>query len=128
VFIAGDYQAASVWIAPGGSELTEQEEDQVELLLAELVGSHAASVMELLERFEASHPRDRPHYYLRLLGTHPDSRGRGLGGSPESSNPDNDARYERLGFKRVGEFSTPDRRHTVATMWRDPRPKGTSPT
>jgi ribosomal protein S18 acetylase RimI-like enzyme len=145
VFIAGDYQAASVWIPPGASELTEQEEDQVEPLLAELVGSHAASVMELLERFEASHPRDRPHYYLSLLGTHPDSRGGGLGMSLlaenlarideeampaylESSNPDNNGRYERIGFRRVGEFSTPDDRHTVATMWRDPRPQGTSPT
>jgi hypothetical protein len=46
----------------------------------------------------------------------------------ESSNPDNNGRYERIGFRRVGEFSTPDDRHTVATMWRDPRPQGTSPT
>ena len=32
-----------------------------------------------------------------------------------------DARYERLGFVRTGEFSTPDGSHTVATMWRDAR-------
>jgi ketosteroid isomerase-like protein len=94
--------------------------------------------MELLERFEASHPRDRPHYYLSLLGTHPDRRGAGLGmgllaenlerideqGMPaflESSNPVNDSRYERLGFQRIGEFSTPDGSNLVATMWREPR-------
>ena len=39
----------------------------------------------------------------------------------ESSNPANDARYERLGFLKVGEFSTPDGAHTVATMWREVR-------
>jgi GNAT superfamily N-acetyltransferase len=138
VFIAGNYAAASVWIPPAGSELTEREERQVEPLLAKLVGAHAPRVMELLERFEASHPRDRPHYYLSLLGTHPDRRGAGLGmgllaenleridekGMPaflESSNPANDSRYERLGFQRIGEFSTPDGSNLIATMWREPR-------
>jgi hypothetical protein len=38
----------------------------------------------------------------------------------ESSNPTNNARYERLGFKPHGEFSTPEGRHTVTTMWREP--------
>ena len=37
----------------------------------------------------------------------------------ESTNPANDRRYERIGFKKVGSFSTPDDAHTVATMWRD---------
>ena len=39
----------------------------------------------------------------------------------ESSNPDNDKRYERLGFRRVGEFSAPDGSRTVASVWREPR-------
>ena len=38
----------------------------------------------------------------------------------ESSNPANDARYERLGFEPRTKFSTPDGRHTVTTMWRAP--------
>ena len=37
----------------------------------------------------------------------------------ESSNPGNNARYERLGFSQVGEFTTPGGERTVATMWRD---------
>jgi hypothetical protein len=37
----------------------------------------------------------------------------------ESSNPANNARYERLGFRQVGEFSTPDGTRRVATMWRE---------
>jgi hypothetical protein len=36
----------------------------------------------------------------------------------ESSDPANNARYERLGFRQVGAFTTPDGTRTVATMWR----------
>ena len=91
-----------------------------------------------LERFDSSHPKDPPHYYLSLLGTRPEHRGAGIGmgllaenlarideldmpAYLESSNPDNDPRYERLGFERIGEFSTPDDSRVVATMWREPR-------
>jgi len=136
VLILGDYAAVSVWIPPGCDELSHEEEQRVEGLLEDLVGGRAGQVMELLERFDASHPR-ASHYYLSLLGTHPDHRGRGLGmsllseglsridaqGMPaylESSNPANDERYASLGFERVGEFSTPDHTHTVSTMWREP--------
>jgi ribosomal protein S18 acetylase RimI-like enzyme len=137
-WVAGDFAAAAVWIPPGESELSEEEEHRVAPLIEELAGSRAPAVMELLERFEASQPTEPPHYYLSLLGTHPDSRGRGLGtrllagtlaridaeGMPaylESSNPANDRLYERLGFERTGEFSTPDGSHTVTGMWREPR-------
>jgi GNAT superfamily N-acetyltransferase len=136
VWISGDYAAVSVWIPPDGIELTDEEEERVEPLIRDLIGPRADDVMELLKRFEASHPREGPHYYLSLLGTHPDSRGGGLGmalladnlermdaeGVPaflESSNPGNNARYEGLGFRRVGEFTTPGGERTVATMWRD---------
>jgi len=48
-----------------------------EITLRDLVGSHTDDVLTLLDRFEANHPRDTPHYYLSLLGTHPSHRGRG---------------------------------------------------
>jgi GNAT superfamily N-acetyltransferase len=138
VWITSGYAAASVWIPPGANELTEQQEARVEPMLEDLLGTRSKEVIELLDRFDASHPRSEPHYYLSLLGTHPDYRGRGLGmgllaeslarideegmaAYLESSNPDNDARYESVGFRRVGEFSTPDGSHTVATMWREAR-------
>ena len=135
--VARDFAAAAVWIPPGGVELTEDEEERVEPLLRELVGPRAPQVIELLERFEASHPHDTPHYYLSLLGTADRHRGQGIGmallaenlrridveGMPahlESSNPANNQRYERVGFRWTGEFTTPDGERTVATMWRDP--------
>jgi GNAT superfamily N-acetyltransferase len=133
-----DATAAALWIPPGGTELTEQEEADLEPMLRGRIGDRAKAVLELIARFEQTHPSDRPHYYLSLLGTHPDHRGKGLGmallrenldlidaeGLPaylESSNPANDTRYEGVGFRKVGAFTTPDGARTVATMWREPR-------
>jgi GNAT superfamily N-acetyltransferase len=139
VRILGDLAAVAVWIPPGESELTDDEEAEVEPLVERLAGSRAGEILELLERFERSHPTDRaPHYYLSLLGTDPARRGSGFGmalleqnlalidaeAKPsylESSNPGNDPRYERRGFRRIGEFERPDGQSAVATMWRDAR-------
>jgi GNAT superfamily N-acetyltransferase len=136
-WVVGDYAAAAVWIPPGGSVVPSDREAEYESLVGELVGHRAAEVMELDERFEALHPHERPHYYLPLLGTHPDHRGQGLGmrllahnlaqfdreGIPtylESTDSANDHRYESLGFVKVGEVPTPDGRHSASLMWRDP--------
>lgn len=144
VSIADDFAAASVWIPPGGEELTPEEESQIEPLLRDLVGDRTPDILALLERFEQSHPHAEEHYYLSLLGTATRHRGRGIGmallaenlrsidedGAPaylESSNPANDGRYERAGFRRVGAFTTPDSARTVSTMWRDPPSRGPVP-
>ena len=140
-WVAGDFAAASVWIPPGGVELTDDEERRVEPLLRDLVGPRAPQVMALLERFETAHPRDTSHYYLSLLGTADRHRGQGIGmallaenlrridaermpAHLESSNPANNQRYEQTGFRWSGEFTTPDGERTVATMWRDPTTAG----
>lgn len=144
VWVAGDFAAASVWIPPGGVELTDEEEERVESLLSELVGPRTPEVLGILEEFEAAHPREQPHYYLSLLGTADRHRGQGIGiallaenlrvidedGAPahlESSNPANNPRYERMGFRWTGEFTTPDGERTVATMWRDAAVATSSP-
>jgi GNAT superfamily N-acetyltransferase len=129
--------AVAVWTPPGKSELSEEAQAKVEPFIAAELGSHAKPVLQVFESFESACPDDRDFYYLSLLGTHPDHRGHGLGmsllaanltqidaeGMPaylESSNPANNARYERLGFKPHTNFSTPEGRHTVTTMWREP--------
>ena len=38
VWISGDYAAASVWIPPDGTELTEEEEARTDALLHDLIG------------------------------------------------------------------------------------------
>ncbi|MSO40880.1 MAG: GNAT family N-acetyltransferase [Solirubrobacterales bacterium] len=138
VWLTEDGGAASLWIPPGKPELSDEDEARSEPLMRELAGSHADEVLVLLDRFGSNHPVGEPHYYLSLLGTHPDHRGKGIGmslltdnlaridreGSAaylESSNPDNDERYERLGFTTVGEFSAPGGEPTVACMWRSAR-------
>jgi GNAT superfamily N-acetyltransferase len=130
--------AAIVYTPPGEKELTDEVEARVEPFLIEALGSHASAGLETLERFEAATPDGPPFYYVSFLGTHPESRGRGLGmgllaevcaradeeGRPvylESSNPDNNRRYERHGFAPRAEFWTPDEAHVVTTMWREPR-------
>jgi GNAT superfamily N-acetyltransferase len=118
--------------------LTEEDEARVEPLVQDLVGSRSGEVMELLERFEAAHPREEPHYFLSLLGTHPAHAGRGLGMALlaenlqridsehmpaylESSNPVNNHRYERYGFVELGRFYPPSSDIPVTTMWRGAR-------
>jgi GNAT superfamily N-acetyltransferase len=138
VWITEDGGAASLWIPAGKPELSDEDEAKVEPILREMLGSHADDVMSLLEDFDSNHPADKPHYYLSLLGTHPDHRGKGEGmgllaanlalldemGMPtylESSNRANDHRYERLGYSQIGEFAAPAGEPTVGCMWRDPR-------
>jgi GNAT superfamily N-acetyltransferase len=138
VWVADDYAAASVWIPPGGTELTPAEEAQVEELAVELAGPRASDLMVLLDRFEEGHPTERPHYYLSLLGTRPDRRGEGIGMALleenlkvidgegahaylESSNPVNIPRYEKRGFVPIGGFDRPDGNFTATRMWREAR-------
>lgn len=138
VWMTESCEAATVWIPPGGAECTPEEEELVAPMLHGLLGAHAEHVIETLDRFDANHPHDVPHHYLSLVGTHPDHRGKGLGVALiadylarvdaehlpaylESSNPDNHARYERLGFEPTGEFELPGSAPPVLTMWRPAR-------
>lgn len=73
-------EATSTWIPPGGTEMTpEQGRQRLADLATNRLGPTAGSYLELLSRFDAAHPRAEPHYYLSLLGTHPDHRGKGIG-------------------------------------------------
>jgi GNAT superfamily N-acetyltransferase len=138
VWLTTGSEATSVWIPPGGTEMSEEQEDQLTELANECLGQAADDYFELLTLFDAAHPREEPHYYLSLLGTHPDHRGKGIGmallehdlvlidaeGLPaylESSNPANNDRYGGVGFEAVGEFAYPGGGPVVTTMWRPAR-------
>jgi ribosomal protein S18 acetylase RimI-like enzyme len=137
VWLAAGDTATSIWIPPGGTDLSEEQEALLDPLLAELLGADARRVTHAFELFEEAHPRDESHYYLSLLGTAPAQRGHGYGlglladnlreidrdgGSAylEASNPANVPLYERHGFRVVGSFDLPDGGPTVRTMWRPP--------
>lgn len=126
----------SVWIPPGGTELSdEQEVAMLDVVERALDPERVAALVELWDRFDEHHPHDEPHAYLSLLATRPDLAGHGYGqahlaadlarwdavGIPtylESSNPANDHRYQRQGFVKVGQFETVLDRAVVSTMWR----------
>lgn len=137
-WLAGGGEATSIWIPPGGTEMTSEQEQRLADLAGDQLGAAAGDYFELLSRFEAAHPRAEPHYYLTLLGTHPDHRGQGIGmrllahdleqvdaeHAPaylESSNPANDRRYASVGFEPHGEFRYPGGGPVVTTMWRAAR-------
>ena len=134
----GGFETVSVWIPPDGTEFSPHDEDRLPSLLTELVGPRAPEVSELLRRFGEAHPRHEPHYYLSLLATADEHRGRGLGiallrenlaridiegrsAYLESSNPDNNHRYASLGFAPIVSFQAPGGGPIVTGMWRRPR-------
>jgi GNAT superfamily N-acetyltransferase len=131
-------EATAVWIPPGGTEMTPGQEQRLADLAAGQLGQAAGDCLELVSRFDAAHPRAEPHYYLSLLGTHPEHRGKGIGmrllahdlelidaehmpAYLESSNPANDHRYASVGFEPHSEFSYPGDGPVVTTMWRPAR-------
>lgn len=129
-------EAVAVWIPPNEPELTEEQEAEFEALAVAVLGAEQAAVMlGALDALDEHHPNSEPHYYLSLLATHDDHRGRGLGMALlaaclervdaermpaylESTNPANDARYARLGFEPHGTITLANG-HVVTTMWRD---------
>ncbi|MGZ4713694.1 MAG: GNAT family N-acetyltransferase [Acidimicrobiia bacterium] len=132
------HEAATLWIPPGRPELPPPYDAQLEPLMQELVGDRAPLLMEIFDRFDESHPTGEEHFYLSLLGTHPDHRGRGIGmrllteglalidatGMPaylESTNDRNLSRYLSVGFEPYGSFTLPQGGPTVTTMWRPAR-------
>jgi len=136
-FLTAGGEATTVWIPPGGVELTSEQESSLESLLVDGAGRETADgILQIMSQFDEARPRE-PHFYLGVIGTHDAHRGRGLGmallaanlalvdeaGAPaylESSNPANDARYERLGFTTHGKI-TAATGHVMTTMWRPPR-------
>ena len=137
VFMADDASTVAVWLPPGATDLSEEQQNEVDdLIAASLSPERAHAYDELWERFETIHPESPPHMYLSLLATHPLYRGRGIGqqllaanlaefdaqGLPaylESTNPANDHRYERAGFRPVGRIQAVLNDATATTMWRD---------
>ena len=129
-------EAITVWTPPGAGDATAGQEPRMATVFADLFGSRAAQIHALFEQFQEHVPEGR-YYHLEWWATHRDHAGRGLGTALlrenlarvdaehlptylESTNPANLARYEALGFRRVGGFAPPGG-PTVTTMWRDAR-------
>lgn len=129
--------AATVWYPPGADELTAAEEAAFPGFVEGLIGANKRDeVLAISDLFAAAGPTE-PHFYLSLLAAHPGYRGQGIGrkllaqnlaaidelNMPtylESSNPENDVRYQALGYVPHGTIELPSGL-TLTTMWREPR-------
>jgi GNAT superfamily N-acetyltransferase len=134
VWLAADDAAAALWIPPGGSKLSAAQEQQLDSVLHESLGSQAATVLHAFEMFTEARPTE-PHYYLTLLGTDQAYGGRGIGRRLLSANlgeVDSEGAaayleaadelvplYERHGFRVLDRFALNDG-PTVNCMWREP--------
>jgi ribosomal protein S18 acetylase RimI-like enzyme len=123
VRVTDGVEAVALWIPPGAPEMSPADAERLPGVVAAACGPESAKrVLDLFGAFEDNHPHEPPHFYLSLLGTHPDHAGHGHGlglvadclaeidaGDPpaaaflESSNPANVPRYERLGFRPTRE-------------------------
>lgn len=129
--------AAALWDPPGRWMQRTREQLPMAPALLRLFRGRLAATRALSEEMKANHPEE-PHWYLAIIGSHPEVRGGGYGsalmrsrldrcdaeGAPaylESSNPDNIGYYQRFGFEVTGEFAAPGGGPPMWPMWRRPR-------
>jgi GNAT superfamily N-acetyltransferase len=134
-WIAPGDSAVAVWIPPGGTGLTTEQEVRLEADLRARIGpGETTRILATLDRFAAIEPTE-PHYYLSLLGTDPAAAGRGCGQRLLRHNLaaiDREGAaayldcadelvpiYTRFGFRVVGSFLLPDGPRSNG-MWRAP--------
>jgi len=129
--------SVAVWIAP---EQRQKSLRSTAALRRCLLRPQLVSRLPLLASGFAAmrqmRPSGPPHWYLSLLGTDPEARGRGVGSAVlepvlqrcdrdgvgaylESSNARNLCFYERLGFRVTGELRLPSG-PKMWPMWREP--------
>lgn len=135
--VTPDHEAVAIWAAPGRFAIPAHRFLRYIPCLVTALGVRGLRRVPSMAEVEKLHPRE-PHYYLAVLGTHPDHQHKGMGsaamapllaradrhGVPcylESSKEENLAFYSRHGFEVTGT-------HDLAggsgprlwLMWREP--------
>jgi GNAT superfamily N-acetyltransferase len=128
---------AALWDPPGEWQTTRAEELRAMPSLFVAFGRSLKRGLVADEMMKAAHPEE-PHWYLAIIGSDPDVRGKGFGQvlmrsrldrcdaehAPaylESSNPDNVPYYQRFGFEITGEITLPNGGPSLIPMWRTAR-------
>jgi ribosomal protein S18 acetylase RimI-like enzyme len=137
VWTVDDLGSAALWAPPGRWQTTLRQDAALARCLA-----HPRVLARLpllafgLRGVQRRHPHAPPHWYLSLVGTDPDARGRGLGSAVlapvlaqcdrdgvaaylESSKERNVDFYARHGFRVTEEVRLP-RGPRMWPMWREP--------
>ena len=127
---------AALWDPPGKWRQTRAEELRAMPGLLVAFGRSLKRGLVLEEMMKKAHPEE-PHWYLAVIGSDPDVRGKGFGQALmssrldrcdaehapaylESSNPDNVPYYQRFGFEVTGEVKPPGG-PILIPMWRPAR-------
>jgi len=135
-YTTDDVVGGALWAAPGRPKPGLR--DLVRLTpIIPMLGRRLPRALQFLGAVEAKHPKDRPHFYLGVLGTDPPWQGKGVGsallepvlercdadGIPaylESSKERNVPFYARHGWE-VTEELEPEGAPKLWLMWREPR-------
>ena len=143
-YTTDDRAGAALWAPPGTWRGSASDALQVAWPMLRLCGPGGARRgIGVLRASERAHPEGDDHWYLAILGTHPDHQGRGVGSALlrpvlercdldgsgaylESSKPENVPFYERHGFRTTGVI-TAGGVPPLTLMWRDPQPPGGGP-
>lgn len=138
VWVAADVEAVAVWGAPG--EKPSQVRDVLAIpRMATVFRRQSLAGLKFEAAMKKARPKE-PHWYLAILGTHPDHQGKGhgsavlkpvldvcdrdgIGAYLESSKEANLAYYHRHGFEVVEEMRPVASGPLMWSMWRDPRPE-----
>jgi GNAT superfamily N-acetyltransferase len=127
---------AALWDPPGQWRPSRLSELRAMPGLLMAFGSALQRGLVVEEMMKEVHPEE-PHWYLAIIGSDPNVRGKGYGQALmrsrldrcdaehapaylESSNPDNVPYYQRFGFEVTGEIAVPDG-PTLIPMWRPAR-------
>ena len=138
VWVSEDCVAAAAWDPPGHWRIEDDSMGRLAQPFAELLGEDLGRAVEGFEVIQSAHPDHEAHWYLAILGTHPDCQHRGIAsallapvldrcdrdGVPaylESSKESNLAFYRRQGFEVTGTITLPGAGATLWPMWREPQ-------
>jgi ribosomal protein S18 acetylase RimI-like enzyme len=140
-FVANDGEGAALWARHDQWQLTFWQECLLIPLYMRVCGINR--FLRLTRGFDAmkSHHPVEPHYYLYLLGVHPDRQSHGVGTALmrtmlercdreqmpaylEASSPRNIPFYQRQGFRAIKEIQFGPGGPPRAAMWREPQLSG----
>ncbi len=135
-YTTDDGVCTAIWAPP---DKWAYRDDQLALMaepFADAAGDHADRAVSVLAEMTTVHPEE-PHWYLALLGTHPDWQRRGVAslvlarvlvrcdaeGLPaylETQKESNVPFYRRHGFEVTGNLQLPQGAPMMWLMWREP--------
>ena len=137
VYTTDEVAGAALWSPPGTHRLPIPAQIRLSIPYGRVLGlATLARAGRAFTELDRHHPPER-HWYLGILGVHPDAQGRGVGTALlgpvleladaegtgcylDTSNPDNPPWYQRHGFVVQDEFDLPDDGPHMWTMWREP--------